>query len=116
MPFLQSRRTRLALLAILVLFAFVATPTLARAPYEMNDATEGDPGDGVLSPRLAELSSEGMPPTGDLRIAAPIGDRSTEPPAPRAWYFPWAVHVPLVGWYTAAPLWLFLEGRWTHAP
>ena len=116
MPFLQSRRTRLALLAILVLFAFVATPTLARDPYEMSDATEGDPGDGVLSPRQAELSSEGMPLTGDLKVAAPIGDRSTEWPVPRTWRFHLAVYMPVVGWCTAAPLWLFLEGRWTHAP
>ena len=116
MPFRQSRRTRLALIAFLFLFAFVAGPTFARPPYEMNNATEGDPGDGVLSPRSKDPVSDYEPPTGGTTIAVPVGDSVLDRPAPYIWRFPLAIHVPVTGWITVAPLWLFIEGRWNHAP
>lgn len=116
MPFLQSRRTRLVLFVFLVLFTVFAGPSLARSPYERTDQSEGDPGDGVLNPRSLELTSEGKPPVGGNKIVGSVDDRRSGRPTFQVWRFPMSIHVPVAGWCTVAPLWLHLEGRWTHAP
>lgn len=71
----MSRRFRplfpvLSVVSVLCLLAtgWFAAPAKARTPYERQDASEGDPGDGVLSPQLSRVAD----PTASLPTALPL--------------------------------------------
>ena len=117
---MPSQPTRWGLLALLTLFlvtCLTAQPTLARNTYELNDATEGDPGDGVLKP-LAPTSGAarqpeviryydtGVPrtPWGSPIFVLPINLSGV----------PVLLMLPADGW-TSGLDWARSGGRWPHA-
>ena len=110
------RRTWFALLAFWMFISCVAAPVLARSPLEVRDAAEGDPGDGVLRPRLVDGKIEDDPLKSDVTATVTVATPLSGRPAFAVWRSPVLVHLPVTGWYALTPRWLFLEGRWTYAP
>ena len=115
----HSRRTRLAFLAIPFLIVLLAGSALAKPCYTISNATEGDPGDGVLSPVAYDNSPVPAPvtivdsgTTSTLAAATTTGGATP----PHILRLPTFIYVPAMGWAVLAPLWLLHEGRWTHAP
>ena len=108
-------------LVVLTLFLLVSGPVaLAKVEYKIETSLEGDPGDGVLSPR--NLSGESAVETGDETAPATVTDPVSLPVrAPHRWPV-------LIGLHPSAPatvLWFdgwvlpvrgLWEGRWTDAP
>ena len=115
----HSRRARLAFLAISLLTVILAGDALAETPYTISSTIEGDPGDGVLSPRAFDRPPYVGPDTGyatsttetTVELAAPV---SVVPR--RTFHLPMSLYIPGLGWAVLTPLWLLDEGRWTHAP
>ena len=116
MRVLLSRRTRLAFLAVGLLFLFAHVPLQAATPLSINDATEGDPGDGVLRPRSDETQPVHVPETGIVTPEVPIVDRDDTVVSPLVNRLPLMIHLPGFGWCSLAPAWLIIQGRWTDAP
>ncbi len=85
------RRTLLVLLTLTLFLAAQASPAAARAPRfadSVQDAREGDPGDGVLSPSvsaydMAESTADATVSANDMEYAttsAPAVNLSATPP------------------------------------
>ncbi len=117
---MPSHQTRWGLLALLTLFlvtCLTAQPTLARNPYELNDGSEGDPGDGVLKPLTPTIGSVRLPeviryydtdaqrtPWGTPVFVLPINLSGV----------PVLLMLPVDAW-TSGVDWVRSGGRWPHA-
>jgi hypothetical protein len=116
MRVLLSRRTRLAFFAVGLLCLFLQVPLQAATPYSINDATEGDPGDGVLRPRSDETLPALAPEHGSVAPETPVADQDIGVVSPLVNRLPLLVYLPGLGWCSLAPAWLIIQGRWTDAP
>lgn len=120
-------RTLLILFCLMTFVLAHAAPALGRTPYRMKDAQEGDPGDGVLSPRASEQDAISAPApdpepvtseaqgasasavgrTGVVLVVAPGHGAWFFPTTGRGWsallqgWLPWRTGVPDGGWRNA---------------
>ena len=61
MPSHSKRWGLLALFIVFCLTCLTPQPVLARNTYDLNDGSEGDPGDGVLKPMKPSIGSVRLP-------------------------------------------------------
>ncbi|RKZ11975.1 hypothetical protein DRQ50_12695 [bacterium] len=107
------------MLAISLLTLLLVGSALAKTPYTLQTTTEGDPGDGVLSPRAFDSPPFVGPETGyEYSTSGSVAELPVPAtPTPRRTYrLPTSLYIPGLGWSVLTPLWLLGEGRWTHAP
>jgi len=113
----SSRLARFVLLALAITISISTVPAVARSPYRISDATEGDPGDGVLKPASANGVALPVAPSSAPICTAPAATTGKDAPATVVRHiFQPQIHVPGLGFLSLVPAWQFLDGRWNDAP
>lgn len=117
---MPSHPKRWGLLALVIVFfvtCLAALPVMANNPYEMHDANEGDPGDGVLKPLQPSTATVHLPeviPYYDAGTDRTIWDLPVFVLRTSVSGVPMLLMLPVDAWTNDAD-WSWSGGRWLHA-